>query len=107
MCREMTLSARGEVTANSWSDSEGDSGTNDHKFAKLSLQSDGTATFQGFQYRWTLDNKKGVLTLSGSGGLTVKVTILSYTEDEIKATYSSEFSSEMYVVEGNYTFKRV
>ena len=32
---------------------------------------------------------------------------LSYTEDEIKATYSSEFSSEMYVVEGNYTFKRV
>lgn len=45
--------------------------------------------------------------MSGSGGLTVKVTILSYTEDEIKATYSSEFSSEMYVVEGNYTFKRV
>lgn len=96
-----------EVTANSWSDSEGDSGTNDHKSPKLSLQSDGTATFQGFQYRWTLDSKKGVLTLSGSGGLTVKVTILSYTEDEIKATYSSEFSSEMYVVEGNYTFKRV
>lgn len=26
-----------EVTANSWSDSEGDSGTNDHKSAKLSL----------------------------------------------------------------------
>lgn len=47
-----------EVTANSWSDSEGDSGTNDHKSAKLSLQSDGTATFQGFQYRWTLDSKK-------------------------------------------------
>lgn len=27
-----------EVTANSWSDSEGDSGTNDHKSAKLSCK---------------------------------------------------------------------
>lgn len=96
-----------EVTANSWSDSEGDSGTNDHKFAKLSLQSDGTATFQGFQYRWTLDSKNGVLTLSGSAEMEVKVTILSLVGDEVKVVYSYKDKFHGYVAEGNYTFKRV
>lgn len=96
-----------EVTSNSWSDSEGDSGTNDHKGQTLSLQSSGTAVFQGFQYQWTLDGKNGILTLSGSAGLEVKVTILSFAGDEIKAVYSSKYKDAMYVVEGNYTFKRV
>lgn len=96
-----------QVTADKWSDSEGDSGTDDHVGQILSLQSNGTATFLNFQYDWTLDSKKGILTLSGAGGLTVKVTILSFTEDEIKAVYSSGFSSEMYAVNGEYTFKRV
>lgn len=94
------------VTANDWKDSEGDSGTNDQIGLTVVLKNDGTASFQNFQYRWTLDGKNGVLTLSGSGEQTVKVTILSFVNDEIKVTYFNGSSSEMYEVEGNYTFKR-
>ena len=94
-----------KVTANDWKDSEGDSGRNDHVGLMLALGSDGTAAFQGYQYRWTLAGG-GVLTLSGNAGLTVKVTILSLVDEELKATYFSGSSSEAYEVEGNYTFRR-
>jgi len=94
-----------KVTANDWKDSEGDSGRNDHVGLMLTLGSDGTAAFQGYQYRWTLAGG-GVLTLSGNAGLTVKVTILSLVDEELKATYFSGSSSEAYEVEGNYTFRR-
>lgn len=94
-----------KVTANDWKDSEGDSGRNDHVGLTLTLDSDGTAAFQGYQYRWTLAGG-GVLTLSGNAGLTVKVTILSLVDGELKATYFSGSSSEAYEVEGNYTFRR-
>lgn len=94
-----------KVTANDWKDSEGDSGWNDHVGLMLTLCSDGTAAFQGYQYRWTLAGG-GVLTLSGNAGLTVKVTILSLVDGELKATYFSGSSSEAYEVEGNYTFRR-
>lgn len=93
-----------KVTANDWKDSEGDSGRNDHVGLTLTLGGDGTAAFQGYQYRWTLAG--GVLTLSGNAGLTVKVTILSLVDGELKATYFSGSSSEAYEVEGNYTFRR-
>lgn len=53
-----------KVTANDWSDSEGDSGRNDHVGMTLTLNSDGTTSFQGYQYRWTLASG-GVLTVSG------------------------------------------
>ena len=46
-----------KVTANSWSDSEEDSGTNDHVGKTLSLQSNGTAVFMGGQYNWTLNER--------------------------------------------------
>lgn len=94
-----------KVTANDWKDSEGDSGRNDHVGLTLTLDNDGTAVFQGYQYRWTLASG-GVLTLSGNAGLTVKVTILSLVDGELQATYFSGSSSEAYEVDGNYTFRR-
>lgn len=95
-----------KVTANDWTDSEGDSGRNDHVGITLTLNSDGTTSFQGYHYQWTL-GKQGVLTLSGSGGLSVRVTILSLENGVLKATYFSGSSSEAYEVEGNYTFQRM
>ena len=71
-----------KVTANSWSDSEEDSGTNDHVGKTLSLQSNGTAVFMGGQYSWTLNEKEGILTLSGPDKLKITVTILSLVNDD-------------------------
>lgn len=96
-----------KVTANSWSDSEEDSGTNDHVGKILSLQSNGTAVFMGGQYSWTLNEKEGILTLSGPDKLKITVTILSLVNDEIQAFYRSDFGDRMHEEEGNYTFKRV
>lgn len=95
-----------KVTANDWSDSEGDSGRNDHVGRTLTLNSDGTTSFQGYQYRWTLASG-GVLTVSGAGNLNVRVTILSLENGVLQATYSYGSSSEAYEVEGNYTFQRM
>lgn len=96
-----------KVTANSWSDSEEDSGTNDHVGKTLSLQSNGTAVFMGGQYSWTLNEKEGILTLSGPDKLKITVTILSLVNDEIQAFYRSDFGDQMHEEKGNYTFKRV
>lgn len=95
-----------KVTANDWSDSEGDSGRNDHVGMTLTLNSDGTTSFQGYHYQWTL-GKQGVLTVSGAGNLNVRVTILSLENGVLQATYSYRSSSEAYEVEGNYTFQRM
>lgn len=95
-----------KVTANDWSDSEGDSGRNDHVGMTLTLNSDGTTAFQGYHYQWTLGNQ-GVLTVSGAGNLNVRVTILSLENRVLQATYSYGSSSEAYEVEGNYTFQRM
>ena len=95
-----------KVTANDWSDSEGDSGRNDHVGMTLTLNSDGTTSFQGYQYRWTL-GRGGVLTVSRAGNLNVRVTILSLENGVLQATYSYGSSSEAYEVEGNYTFQRM
>lgn len=95
-----------KVTANDWSDSEGDSGRNDHVGMTLTLNSDGTTAFQGYHYQWTLGNQ-GVLTISGAGNLNVRVTILSLENGVLQATYSYGSSSEAYEVEGNYTFQRM
>lgn len=95
-----------KVTANDWSDSEGDSGRNDHVGMTLTLNSDGTTSFQGYHYQWTL-GKQGVLTVSGAGNLNVRVTILSLENGVLQATYSYGSSSEAYEVEGNYTFQRM
>ena len=96
-----------KVTANSWSDSEEESGINDHVGQPLSLQSNGTAVFQGFRYSWVLDEKNGILTLSGSAEMEVKITILSLVGDEVKVVYSYKDKFHGYVAEGDYTFKRV
>lgn len=95
-----------KVTANDWSDSEGDSGRNDHVGMTLTLNSDGTTSFQGYHYQWTLGSG-GVLTVSGAGNLNVRVTILSLENGVLQATYSYGSSSEAYEVEGNYTFQRM
>ncbi len=95
-----------KVTANDWSDSEGDSGRNDHVEMTLTLNSDGTTSFQGYHYQWTL-GKQGVLTISGAGNLNVRVTILSLDDGVLQATYSFSSSSEAYEVDGNYTFQRM
>lgn len=68
-------------------------------------ESGGTALFRGESFNWTLS--KGVLTLSDNRGRNIRVVILSYTEEEIQASYDCTFESEMYTEEGNYTFKRV
>lgn len=96
-----------KVTANSWSNSEEESGINDHVGQPLSLQSNGTAVFQGFRYSWVLDEKNGILTLSGSAEMEVKITILSLVGDEVKVVYSYKDKFHGYVAEGDYTFKRV
>ena len=96
-----------QVTANSWSDSEEESGINDHVGQPLSLQSNGTDVFQGFRYSWVLDEKNGILTLSGSAEMEVKITILSLVGDEVKVVYSYKDKFHGYVAEGDYTFKRV
>jgi len=96
-----------KVTANDWTNSEGESGRNDpeHMGQTLSVKSGGTASFRGESFNWTLS--KGVLTLSDNRGRNIRVVILSYTEEEIQASYDCTFESEMYTEEGNYTFKRV
>lgn len=94
-----------KVTANDWTNSEEESNRNDHVGQTLSVRSDGTASFRGESFNWTLS--KGVLTLSDNRGRNIRVVILSYTEEEIQASYDCTFESEMYTEEGNYTFKRV
>lgn len=94
-----------EVTANDWTNSEEDSGRNDHLGQTLSVKEDATAAFRGESFDWTL--KKGVLELSDSRGRNIRVVILSYADDKIQATYTCTFESEMYTEEGNYTFERV
>lgn len=72
-----------KVTANDWTNSEGESGRNDpeHMGKPLSVKNDGTASFRGESFNWTLN--KGVLTLSDNRGRSIRVVILSYTEEEI------------------------
>jgi len=70
-----------KVTANDWTNSEGESGRNDPEHMGQ--------------------------TLSDNRGRNIRVVILSYTEEEIQASYDCTFESEMYTEEGNYTFKRV
>lgn len=94
-----------KVTANDWTNSEEDSGRNDHLGQTLSVKEDATAAFRGESFDWTL--KKGVLELSDSRGRNIRVVILSYADDNIQATYTCTFESEMYTEEGNYTFERV
>ena len=94
-----------KVTANDWTNSEEESNRNDHVGQTLSVRSDGTASFRGESFNWTLN--KGVLILSDNRGRSIRVVILSYTEEEIQASYDCTFESEMYTEEGNYTFKRV
>lgn len=94
-----------KVTANDWTNSEEESNRNDHVGQTLSVKNDGTASFRGESFSWTLS--KGVLTLSDNRGRNIRVVILSYTEEEIQASYDCTFESEMYTEEGNYTFKRV
>lgn len=90
-----------QVTANDWTNSEEESNRNDHVGQTLSVKNDGTASFRGESFSWT------VLTLSDNRGRNIRVVILSYTEEEIQASYDCTFESEMYTEEGNYTFKRV
>ena len=54
---------------------------------------------------WT--KKNGILTLSGSAEMEVKITILSLVGDEVKVVYSYKDKFHGYVAEGDYTFKRV
>lgn len=51
-----------QVTANDWTNSEEESNRNDHVGQTLSVKNDGTASFRGESFSWTLS--KGVLTLS-------------------------------------------
>ena len=71
-----------QVTANDWTNSEEESNRNDHVGQTLSVRSDGTASFRGESFSWTLS--KGVLTLSDNRGRNIRVVILSYTEEEIQ-----------------------
>ena len=80
-----------QVTANDWTNSEEDSGRNDHVGQTLSVNSNGTASFRGESFNWTLS--KGVLTLSDNRGRNIRVVILSYTEEEIQASYTVLISS--------------
>ena len=96
-----------KVTANSWSDSEEDSGTNDHVGKTLSLQSNGTAVFQGFRHSWVLDEKSGMLTLSWSAEMEVKITILSLVGDGARVVYSYKDKFNGYFSEVDDTFMRV
>lgn len=74
-----------KVTANDWTNSEEESNRNDHVGQTLSVRRDGTASFRGESFNWTLS--KGVLTLSDNRGRNIRVVILSYTEEEIQASY--------------------
>lgn len=94
-----------KVTANDWSDSEGDSGRNEYLNKELSLKSDGTATFMGESFSWTFN--KGTINLSDHLGRSVRVVILSYTNNEIKVSYLFSFKSEMLEEEGYFTFQRM
>lgn len=55
-----------QVTANDWTNSEEESNRNDHVGQTLSVKNDGTASFRGESFSWTLS--KGVLTLSDNRG---------------------------------------
>lgn len=61
-----------KVTANDWTNSEGESGRNDpeHMGQTLSVKSGGTASFRGESFSWTLS--KGVLTLSDNRGRRIR-----------------------------------
>ena len=99
------INGNSQLTANDRTNSEEESNRNDHVGQTLSVKNDGTASFRGESFSWTLS--KGVLTLSDNRGRNIRVVILSYTEEEIQASYDCTFESEMYTEEGNYTFKRV
>lgn len=94
-----------KVTANDWKDSEGDSGRNEYVNRELSLKADGTATFMGQSFSWTLT--KGAVNLSDSQGRSIRAVILSYTKDELRVSYMLNFRSEMLEEEGYFTFQRV
>lgn len=94
-----------KVTANDWKDSEGDSGRNEYLNRELSLKADGTATFMGQSFSWTLT--KGAVNLSDSQGRSIRAVILSYTKDELRVSYMLNFRSEMLEEEGYFTFQRV
>lgn len=79
-----------QVTANDWTNSEEESNRNDHVGQTLSVKNDGTASFRGESFSWTLI--KGVLTLSDNRGRNIRVVILSYTEEEIQASYDLPLS---------------
>lgn len=94
-----------KVTANDYENVVEGEGSGNYVGQTLSVRSDGTASFRGESFNWTLS--KGVLTLSDNRGRNIRVVILSYTEEEIQASYDCTFESEMYTEEGNYTFQRV
>lgn len=94
-----------KVTANDWKDSAGDSGRNEYLNRELSLKADGTATFMGQSFSWTLT--KGAVNLSDSQGRSIRAVILSYTKDELRISYMLNFRSEMVEEEGYFTFQRV
>lgn len=93
-----------KVTANDWEDSAGDSGKNEYLNKELSLKSDGTATFLGESFSWTLS--KGKINLSDNRGRSIRVTILSYTDEEIRVSYLFTFRTEEVEEEGYFTFQR-
>lgn len=68
-----------KVTANDWTNSEGESGRNDpeHMGQTLSVKSGGTALFRGESFNWTLS--KGVLTLSDNRGRNIRVNACNET----------------------------
>ena len=46
-----------KVTANDWTNSEEESNRNDHVGQTLSVRSDGTASFRGESFNWTLSKR--------------------------------------------------
>ena len=71
-----------KVTANDWTNSEEESNRNDHVGQTLSVRRDGTASFRGESFNWSLS--KGVLTLSDNRGRNIRVVILSYRRRRFK-----------------------
>ena len=74
-----------KVTANDWTNSEGESGRNvilEHGMGDALGEKWRYGFFRGESFNWTLS--KGVLTLSDNRGRNIRVVILSYTEEEIQ-----------------------
>ena len=97
-----------KVTANSWSNSEEESGINDHVGSLYLYRVMVSAVFQGFRYSWVLDEKKRYTDSVGfCWRWRLRLTILSLVGDEVKVVYSYKDKFHGYVAEGDYTFKRV